>query len=353
MTASAPIQLNKKMQEIMDADTSIIVDPTFDYLGINVLPYMKQTNKKNRLMFVHVDTVFETAHAVKLSNSIKQITVFGQAVYINSVRTKTFETNNKCVCCGIVGDVFVAEQCVSGIDKAIHWNLYARTKGGLALMSVDHILADSLGGLYSVRNFQTMCQSCNSKKGNMMSVAEIDLVLSDMDKYATCWVNKDNLRIVLDLLKQYHQSDFNTERYALNKKFLAMVPLMKRDKAKIPFDMAEIDRELDKEAAFRARKTVLFTKTLNVQHPKNRLTTKIKPGYIAKYRVQFSNWLSSNALVLTKKLYDPVEKKINPVGYVIKPGFIPAQLLVFAQLMQKAANMLKRNCYHTVKEPQK
>ena len=50
-----------------------------------------------------------------------------------------------------------------------HLNLYHRSKrGGLFLMTQDHILPRSRGGSNNIENLQTMCDSCNHKKGNRL-----------------------------------------------------------------------------------------------------------------------------------------------------------------------------------------
>lgn len=50
-----------------------------------------------------------------------------------------------------------------------HLNLYhVNRKGGLLLMTQDHIFPQHAGGSNSVENLQTMCSECNSYKGGML-----------------------------------------------------------------------------------------------------------------------------------------------------------------------------------------
>lgn len=46
-----------------------------------------------------------------------------------------------------------------------HLNLYSYGKGGLILMTQDHIFPKSAGGRDDLDNLQTMCNICNQRKG--------------------------------------------------------------------------------------------------------------------------------------------------------------------------------------------
>ena len=130
---------------------------------------------------------------------------FFNNVYANvtPARLRTFKRNPTCVCCGRVGNVFLVERHVND-HSTQNLNLYAMNNHNLHLMTVDHILPDSLGGRYAVSNFQTMCRTCNSDKQNMMSVDDIQTVLSDVEKYAKSWVDKRLLTMLLQVQYQLH-----------------------------------------------------------------------------------------------------------------------------------------------------
>jgi len=75
--------------------------------------------------------------------------------YLNGVR---------CCECGEYGAFFAKERY--GNDPP-HLNLYGFTKqGGYLLFNRDHIKPKDKGGTNHLYNSQTMCQVCNSKKGN-------------------------------------------------------------------------------------------------------------------------------------------------------------------------------------------
>lgn len=92
----------------------------------------------------------------------------GDMVKANSQRYQTFFTKGcKCAMCGIVGKYFAKERCKN--QKTYHLNLYAIDKNGKeVLMTKDHIIPKSKGGIDDISNYQTMCEECNFKKGNKL-----------------------------------------------------------------------------------------------------------------------------------------------------------------------------------------
>ena len=90
------------------------------------------------------------------------IVVDGFNVHPISLRYMTFyQKGTKCVCCGKEGTHFK----LSGDEgtNRRHFNLYAEDG---TLMTKDHILPKSKGGLNRVSNMQTMCTDCNGAKGS-------------------------------------------------------------------------------------------------------------------------------------------------------------------------------------------
>lgn len=92
----------------------------------------------------------------------------GDLIKGNSQRYQTFFTKGcKCVVCGIEGKYFAKERHLQ--DKSYHLNLYAvDNNGDEILMTKDHIMPRSKGGIDDISNYQTMCKLCNEAKGNKL-----------------------------------------------------------------------------------------------------------------------------------------------------------------------------------------
>ena len=117
-----------------------------------------------------------------------------------------------CVCCGAKGSFFRKEKTKGPSTSYYcnwHLNLYAiNDEGKEVLMTKDHIVAKSLGGEDSLDNYQPMCQTCNSKKG--------DKTLEEWNKYKENLVYETtglNLDIVADGAKEHWGLDVDQELY--------------------------------------------------------------------------------------------------------------------------------------------
>ena len=83
-------------------------------------------------------------------------------VYFTKGFLRSFQCFRKslvCVACKRVGSIFLLEE----IDGSICLRLYTEN---YSLMTKDHIIPKSLGGEHHAGNLQTMCVSCNRRKGN-------------------------------------------------------------------------------------------------------------------------------------------------------------------------------------------
>lgn len=92
----------------------------------------------------------------------------GDLIKGNSQRYQTFFMKGcKCAVCGIEGKYFAKERHLQ--DKTYHLNLYAvDDNGDEILMTKDHIIPRSKGGIDDISNYQTMCKLCNEAKGNKL-----------------------------------------------------------------------------------------------------------------------------------------------------------------------------------------
>ena len=87
-------------------------------------------------------------------------------VNLSSQRIQLFRHKGlSCKCCGLKGQYFKAQR--SSKDTTYHLNLYGVNQDGLeVLFTKDHIIPKSLGGSNSLRNYATMCETCNYFKSN-------------------------------------------------------------------------------------------------------------------------------------------------------------------------------------------
>jgi hypothetical protein len=97
----------------------------------------------------------------------------GDSIKMSSLRLRTFkEKGCTCVTCGLEGTYFLKVR--GNPTERWHFNLYGdkqvEENGEMidkrVLFTKDHILPKSKGGPDSIDNMQTMCQTCNSRKGN-------------------------------------------------------------------------------------------------------------------------------------------------------------------------------------------
>lgn len=124
----------------------------------------------------------------------REYTVGDQKYYIrmNSQRYFTFANSLKCAACNIEGKIFFLESS-SGTDQP-HFNLYAFEDNVPLLMTKDHIVPVRLGGKDYLKNYQTMCLTCNGiKSGYDLSLEEIKFL---RDYYGTVKTEPNSNKLV-------------------------------------------------------------------------------------------------------------------------------------------------------------
>lgn len=98
---------------------------------------------------------------------------------LTSQRLKLFRGNRTCVCCGIEGTFLKLEQHLP--QDVPHFNLYASTElYGDMMLTKDHIIPKSAGGLCIMSNYQTMCARCNAIKDNQdITLEQLRIMVSN------------------------------------------------------------------------------------------------------------------------------------------------------------------------------
>ena len=104
-------------------------------------------------------------HIIVGNDRRKRMVLDGDSVKICSLRLATFKKSIVCAGCGLKGRYFVKKR--GPHDIHFHLELYGIDKNlNEVLMTKDHIIPSSKGGKNHTSNLQTMCRSCNVKKGN-------------------------------------------------------------------------------------------------------------------------------------------------------------------------------------------
>lgn len=90
----------------------------------------------------------------------------GDLINMTSLKLQTFAKHGvRCKICGCKGSYFAKEKYPD--QPYFHLNLYALKDGREVLMTKDHVVPQSKGGRDRLNNYQTLCQECNKKKGNV------------------------------------------------------------------------------------------------------------------------------------------------------------------------------------------
>jgi hypothetical protein len=94
------------------------------------------------------------------------VTLNGFPVNKDSLRYGLFRANNSCVGCGLQGLFYALERDGKSQKELYHLNLYGLHWGREVLFTKDHIKPRCRGGKDVMENLQTMCVTCNIKKGS-------------------------------------------------------------------------------------------------------------------------------------------------------------------------------------------
>lgn len=155
------------LQQAKDQLASILnCHPGSNFESFNV--HVDLVKLKPRMKLTHIATydVDSVLQHVTDEPSRKEWVVDGKSymVKMNSDRYHLFKRSRVCVSCGLIGTQMVLD--FNGSDLVPHFNLYAEEANTLVLMTKDHILAKSKGGLDCQSNYMTMCSTCNNLKSS-------------------------------------------------------------------------------------------------------------------------------------------------------------------------------------------
>lgn len=80
----------------------------------------------------------------------------------------------KCWRCGVEADRWIVEKHPRDLVGRPVLNLYASGEKGVVLMTRDHIIPKSLGGIDDNANLRPGCSDCNSDRGNEITDEDIE-----------------------------------------------------------------------------------------------------------------------------------------------------------------------------------
>jgi len=116
-------------------------------------------NGLERIRTFTIEEVFQW-----IENNPKRIYWEKDEFVINTKRAKVFhKKGSTCVNCGVTGTFFALEKDKGG---GLHLDLYGHIDGEEVLITIDHIIPKSRGGVNRMINFQTMCKLCNEMKAD-------------------------------------------------------------------------------------------------------------------------------------------------------------------------------------------
>lgn len=127
----------------------------------------------------------------------------------------------KCWCCGVEADRWVATKGPADHVGYPDLNLYASGPTGVVLMTRDHIIPKSLGGVDDWHNMRPGCSTCNERRGNEVLPEDVKFAQEHPELISEERIKKgkDNLREALKRLG----CNGNIEEVArLLKPFIAM-----------------------------------------------------------------------------------------------------------------------------------
>jgi hypothetical protein len=114
----------------------------------------------------------------------------------------------KCWCCGAEADQWIVEKHPKDLIGAPDCNLYASTPQGVVLMTRDHIIPKSLGGVDAVANLRPGCTDCNGERGNIITDEDIAFAKTHPELIDNHRVKK-GIESVRRHVKQIHRENVN------------------------------------------------------------------------------------------------------------------------------------------------
>lgn len=116
-------------------------------------------------------TTISVQEALKAIAQKRPLEFDGHICYTGSNRLLTYHVHGVSCCvpgCTLSGQYFAIEKTANQKSAKYHLNLYCIRDGREIMITSDHRIPKSKGGLDNVNNRQPMCYPHNSQKGNQL-----------------------------------------------------------------------------------------------------------------------------------------------------------------------------------------
>lgn len=124
---------------------------------------MRRKHRKNKKNKGYSPQEYIRVSIHSLANVLEEIANDENA----SMRLRTYTKGTDCVVCGLKGAFFASERQSLQATSKYHYNLYGyNEKGEEVMMTSDHIIPKSKGGVNGLKNRQPMCYPCNQAKAD-------------------------------------------------------------------------------------------------------------------------------------------------------------------------------------------
>jgi len=127
-----------------------------------------------RLGTLYIDEVMPHIGKLKYPNHTRIEHEFcGEMIYVDSLRYLTYKVHGTvCEKCGLKGLYFAIERHSIRDSDRYHLNLYGKNEDGKeVMMTMDHVIPKSKGGLDHTSNTVPMCEPCNFEKADNLETS--------------------------------------------------------------------------------------------------------------------------------------------------------------------------------------
>ena len=179
-------------------------------------------SRLKRYKLLEFDKLQDTLKLLVTAKPLGRVLIQGYPIWTDTDRYESLYVHGcKCAKCGLEASFAAIEKETSSKDK-FHINIYGTRKsdGKHIQMTKDHIFPRAMGGMDIIENYQTLCESCNSKKkdnSNMSPQEAIERGLTTQEIQDALVILNEKNAILEQAQKEFAQAN-NTFHQLLPKR---------------------------------------------------------------------------------------------------------------------------------------